>query len=228
MFRFLKNLNKFMNQFRKGNGMEAFPEFYEHTTDIINPSSNLKGNFTTIKGITVHYTADTKQQRVIDVLEKKGLKYHFLINHRGEVVQIAPLTHYVFHAGKSEWNGATPNQHHIAIALLSWGFVTKDNFDRFTSWSGEPVDQHRVKMRTGNVPKTSGMYWDAATPSQESALVDLCIWCCQHGILPENICGHDECCIPPGRKLDPGGVLSIPMTKFRALIQERLKNNRVV
>ena len=175
------------------------------------------GNFSGLKephGITIHYSADRNIDRVIKALSNKGLGYHFLIGNDGKIFQLTKLTNRVWHAGKAKWQGLSPNYEHIAISIISWGALS---WDRLT-WTGKQIEKKRTAIRPAindvSVP------WDIATLKQEKSLMKLLDWFVLKGIDPESICGHDECCIPWGRKIDPGGVLSEPVYRIRRLLAD--------
>jgi len=151
-------------------------------------------------GITIHYTADMDENRVIGSLESKGYGYHVLIRRDGDTVQIAPFNRRVHHAGMATWKGYVPNRHHIAVAFMSWGWVKKRSDCRYESWTGANIPPREVRY-------LNGQFWHFATWAQIEALYKLCDWAKSLKLNPEMICGHDECCIPPGRKVDPGGIL---------------------
>lgn len=154
-------------------------------------------------GITVHYTADSDIDRVKREMDKTRIGYHFLIAKNGTLHQTANLTKSVNHAGKAMWNGQSPNRTHIAVAVVSWGLLNSDSL----AWNG---------TRVLNPVKRRGKMWEPATTAQEARLMDLLRDLIKEfGILPSNICGHDECALPQGRKIDPGGTLSKTMSDIR-------------
>ena len=156
-------------------------------------------------GITIHYTADGDLDRVKREMETKGVGYHFIIDRDGSLHQTANLLKAVNHAGKAMWNGQSPNRTHIAIAFISWGLLNSDSL----AWNGSKAVG--VKRR--------GHLWDAATPEQEERLSTLVRQLMREfAISAANICGHDECALPQGRKVDPGGSLLLSMGDFRKAI----------
>ena len=156
-------------------------------------------------GITVHYTADGDIDRVKRGMGKSKIGYHFLIDRDGSLHQTADLSKAVNHAGRALWNGVSPNRNHLAIAIISWGFLNDDGL----SWNGTKVVG---TMREGQL-------WDAASKAQEQALIRLLRGLMRDfNISAANICGHDECCIPKGRKVDPGCSLSITMSNIRKML----------
>lgn len=192
----------------------ALPRLYDPIVSRLQPRME-SGNFGPHgpQGITVHYTADRQVQRVCDALTARALGYHLIIDNFGAVYQFVPFDRRVSHAGKALWNDLSPNRAHLAVAVTSWGYLTDD----LKAWNGEAVVSSDAAHRPGNL-STHMRWWDKATPAQERALLAFMHWAMDHGIAPQDICGHDECALPRGRKEDPGGVLSQPMSKIRKLL----------
>lgn len=160
--------------------------------------------------MTVHYTADGDVAATRKALMTRHLGYHLVIDRAGVVWQFAEIGMMVAHAGMAKWLGKSPNRSHAAVALSSWGQLDK----RGCNWLGERVDPTKIAMRYGNVGHEL-QFWEKATQEQESALRLLLLWFVHEGVLPGNICGHDECALPLGRKADPGGVLAMRMQEVR-------------
>lgn len=209
-----------------------FPIMYDRITQVLQLDALARGPLHSEKplGITVHYTADRDLQSTFDALKTAGsdysLGYHVVIDRNGCVTQLARFDRMVYHAGKALWLGESPNRTHIAVALLSYGELKKDIHGNFTSWSGVPIDPHQADRRKNNVNEDYS-WWDVATPAQETSLKMFLLWCVAHGINPESICGHDECAIPKGRKVDPGGVLSTTMQGLRDWLAEQKAKTQV-
>ena len=162
-------------------------------------------------GITLHYTADRDIARVVKTLKDRGLGYNVIIDRDGTIYQTAKLTDRCYHAGKAIWNGKSPNRTHLSISLISWGFV-KEAGPHYEAWNREMVPAWDVKDRFGQ-------YWDAATEAQERSMLQLLVLLVGLGIDPGEICGHDECALPPGRKADPGGVIGVRPKNLRDQIK---------
>jgi N-acetyl-anhydromuramyl-L-alanine amidase AmpD len=154
-------------------------------------------------GITVHYTADGNLERVKREMDKSKCGYHFIIDREGLLHQTANLAKAVNHAGKANWSGQSPNRTHLSVSLLSWGLLNGDGL----AWNGTKI---------ANPVKRGGHLWDAATEKQEKALIKLLRGLmADFGISAANICGHDECAMPKGRKIDPGLIMSFTMAQIR-------------
>lgn len=161
----------------------------------------------TPQGVTIHYTGDRNLNRVVKSLQASGLGYHFIIERDGRIFQLCPLSGAVFHAGRAQWNGLSPNRAHLGISVMSWGDLEKTS-KGFESWNGSEISEAKYR---------DGEWWDSATSAQENSVRVLVEWLLAEGIDPKNICSHSEACKPKGRKIDIGGVLSFPASEFRKL-----------
>lgn len=194
-----------------------FPKVFPGASRLHNGLVSTQGKFQdgSPQGVTVHYTASRDISSTVKELASKNLGYHLIIDRDGTIYQCADFSHRLNHAGKAMWDGLSPNQTHLAISLISWGWVKQLAPGAFQSWSGKIVATDDCKQRLGQ-------WWDAATTEQELALLKILRWVIIQGIDAGSICGHDECALPKGRKSDPGGILSLDMPKLRDLIGEAL------
>ena len=184
----------------------GFEPFYPYAEQLKKPLPTW-GKFHDLPiGITIHYTADDSLERSINTLRINGLGYHILIDRNGSCYQASPFTDRVYHAGKALWLGNRPNSTHIAVSLVSWGKLSHGK-----SWRGDEIPEQEIAERQGG-------QWHKATKEQETSLMDLLDWLVLQGIDPRHICGHDECAIPPGRKVDPGGILQMTMADYRRFL----------
>lgn len=191
------------------------PDLYPRTQKLVNPMEFATGKMVP-SGITIHYTADGDAKKSIAALKGAGLGYHIIIDRDGTVYQTCYLSQSVDHAGKALWNGRSPNRHHIAVAVVSWGAVNfKDG--KYTAWTGMPLPKAEVQRREGNLGPGE-YHWHVCTRAQEDALFAFLRWAVSKGIKPEDVCGHDEAAIPKGRKADPGGVISKSMKEIRDVL----------
>lgn len=177
---------------------------YEFADKILNPPGYTHG-YLLAKGITIHYTASDSLNGTVAALREKKLAYHIILARDGSAIQMASLNRAVYHAGNAQWKDQRPNKDHLAIAFLSWGKL-KGNL----SWSGKQISENEIVI---DPEKNS---WHKISDAQFAALVKFCLWT---KISPENIVGHHECCIPQGRKSDPGGSLGMTMGDFRDFLK---------
>lgn len=198
------------------------PDIYRGTQKLVTPLAMTAGPMSEVRGVTVHHTADNNLQRVIDSLKAQGMGYHIIIDRDGTVVQTTYLSQRVNHAGVAKWNGVSPNRQHIAVALVSWGAVSRQG-KKYVAWNGSEIVASQVAHRRGNLTEDL-YYWHIASPAQEAQLLTFLRWAIMRGLDREDFCGHDECALPEGRKSDPGGVLSKTMAEIRAELTSKPGN----
>lgn len=197
--------------------MPGFPIVYPGAARVIEPTSMATGQFIGSRpmGLTVHYTADRDAERARRALVERRLGYHLLIGRDGAVTQLTYLDRRVAHAGPSEWRKMSCNRWFAAVALVSWGELQAGG----KTWTGQPLAAAETGTRPYNVGSKMAL-WDMATPAQEARLLEVVRWFIGQGMDPRSIAGHDEAAIPPGRKVDPGGVLSFTMAALRESLCE--------
>jgi len=195
--------------------MEKIYEFVKTIVqpDILNVGKWENGSPT---GITIHYSAERGLVKTVKAMARSKLGYHILIARDGTAHQTAYMDRTVNHAGPAMWNHFSPNKNHLAVSVLSWGELTK-NEKIFTNWAGGMVLASEAAYRPANSGTMA--WWDSATVAQEIELMRFLRWAMKtFGIHPKNICGHDETALPKGRKIDPGGVLSHRMNDLRKIL----------
>lgn len=194
---------------------------YPHRAGTVSFDETAKGIFPGGKpvGVIIHYSADATLAQTVASLTKESLGYHLIIERDGKVYQMASLNRSLWHAGRAVWNGLSPNLSFLAIAIVSWGLVIKRK-DEFRSHSGLKIRFDEVSQRPNNIDGQVG-YWHKATdPQIESLYKALHFFKDDLKINPDFICGHDECALPRGRKIDPGGVLPFSMSDLRKEISD--------
>lgn len=191
---------------------------YPFASSIVRNNRHYVGKFLHGKaeGVTVHYTADRELNRTIKSLADKDCSYHLIIERDGKVVQTCYLDQATYHAGFAQWNGKSPNKQHVSVALMSWGYLKEQDGNK-VSWAKKIVPDEESALRPNNIDGAT-KYWDKATEAQEKKLLEVLRWFVASGIPIADICGHDECALPAGRKEDPGGVLSVSMKELRGLL----------
>ena len=155
------------------------------------------------KGVVIHYTAGGSAISSMNHLRENDLGYHLLIERNGRIWQHYSLDSQCNHAGKSLWNDHYPNRDFYAVAICNYGKLLPNGKTIYGSTPQKAV------LRSDEM-------WEPATPSQEGSLIYICRWLMSvQGISHKNICGHNECALPVGRKTDPGGSLSFSMDQLR-------------
>lgn len=201
----------------------SFPrEFYDYADAIRFPMERVhrkySGNIP--DGITIHYTANDSVDATIKALRERNLNYHLIIDRNGKVHQTASFFFGTWHAGSAIWRGQSPNYKHLSVALVSWGWLTEKTISGHTfyqAWTGQHIPDENVR----HIPMNGMMHWEKATDPQQASLMRFLRWAVDCGMDPDKICGHDECCSPAGRKMDPGGILSWPVNSIRDKLRGR-------
>lgn len=190
------------------------------------------------RGAIVHYTAGRDDPRN-DIRHAQANGYcYFVIGPDGATYQNFPLDRWGSHAGISHWPslGNGVSRHLVGIEICNAGKLRELENGRFRPWYNEadflsrsgrqpnpaedfPADRVRSVRKKHNM--AAGHYLKF-TELQEAALIALLRWL--HGNHPsvfsyDLVLGHDE--VSPGRKVDPGGALSMTMPELRT----RLKND---
>ena len=136
------------------------------------PNFNRRSNPNDITAITIHATANTTLQGVIDWFNNPNAKVsaHYTIGKDGKIVQHVRDSDRAWHAGQSAWKGRSScNDYCLGIELVN----LNDGQDPY------PEAQHQSN-------------------------VALCAYLCrQYNISVDDIMGHYDIALPPGRKTDP-------------------------
>jgi N-acetyl-anhydromuramyl-L-alanine amidase AmpD len=177
------------------------------------------------RGVVVHYTAgrrgDIKEATAtLKSMAESGLGC-LVMDANGVIYKARNqnlLTDYSYHAGKSAWKGFTGiSRYCIGMEICGAGLLDKNN----KSWYGETFDESLVRTSKAKDNIRAGKYL-AFTPAQEKSLINFIRWQLNTNpsFDPDWIVGHDEIAIPAGRKVDPGGSLSMTMPELRAMFKK--------
>lgn len=178
--------------------------------------------------IVVHHTMSYNTDGTVSHFKRNLVDVHFVIGHKGEVVQMVDCNRSAAHAGESRWNGHTGlNSRSIGIEVVNIGPLVKtpegflDGYNVEKKKKGKPFTYWKGAVRERDA--FGYKYWEPFTPAQEQAVISICLWAMKtYGIKLENICGHYEC--SPGRKNDPAGGFSHgSMVDFRKALGAALK-----
>jgi N-acetylmuramoyl-L-alanine amidase len=136
------------------------------------PNFNNRASPNDITAITIHSTANSSLQGVIDWFNNPNAKVsaHYTIGKDGKIVQHVRDSDRAWHAGQSVWKGrAACNDYCIGIEL--------------------------VNLNDGVDPYPEAQY---------QSNVALCAYLCyKYTISVDDIMGHYDIALPPGRKTDP-------------------------
>ena len=197
-----------------------------------------KGNYPV--GIVVHFTAGRSGglTKALDSI-KGGIKNGFLfacIADTGEFVQPNPMNEWGYHAGTSKWSyknlfSGSVSDETFGIEINNAGMLTKQSDGTFKTWFNTIIPKEQVRHVTEAEFGCPTGYYHKYTPQQEKTLIEFCVWAIKNDptgrLTAETILGHHEVAGKLGigyfRKNDPGGALSMSMSKFRGLIKELCK-----
>lgn len=178
-------------------------------------------------GAVVHFTAgrskagDEDAKNTVSWLRNEGLAA-FVISSTGNIFQALDLTKWGYHAGASEYPtlGTGVSSKLVGIEICCAGNV-EDLGGSYKSWFGEKYVEGEVRKSHDNANIHAGAY-HKYTQAQENALIQLLLWLKSNNPSVfdfDFVLGHDECCAPRGRKVDPGASLSMTMPEFRELLK---------
>lgn len=176
------------------------------------------------KGAVVHFTAGRSLKGDSDALNtlRGGIQNgycYFVISNDGTIFQSFPLDRWGYHCGKSAWPslGSSLSNQLVGIEVCCAGKLNSSG----VSWFGETYPKEKTRLIGTKWQNQEAGLYHAYTPEQEKALIELLVWLKLNNpdvFEIDYILGHDE--ISPGRKNDPGGSLSVPMSEFRKIIHD--------
>jgi N-acetyl-anhydromuramyl-L-alanine amidase AmpD len=180
-------------------------------------------------GAIVHFTAGRSRnekdaENMTRLAQERGHCY-FVIGPTGKVYQSFPLTHWGYHAGPSQYGllGGALSRSLVGIELTSAGKLAEAK-DGLVSWFGERINPTFARLLPERRENAGKGYYHKYTPEQEDALIKLCLWLHRNNpdvFKLDNVLGHCEVAMPRGRKVDPGGALSMSMAEFRELLKSK-------
>lgn len=181
----------------------------------------------TIEGTILHYTAGGSTAGTVQWFQDPASKAssHFVLSREGKFTQMVALDQAAWHAGASEMKyrgqlrrGA--NRFTLGIEICNHGLLYRDSQDRF--WyelaGGMKPYKQAAKPKEATLVFESGHtvsgWWEPYTDAQ----VDALMWLIQelqkrdYKSAVSTIVGHEEICVPAGRKIDVGPLF--PWRRF--------------
>ncbi|MCH7493744.1 N-acetylmuramoyl-L-alanine amidase [bacterium] len=145
--------------------------------------------------VLLHYTATSRLDEAARLLDQRRLSAHFLVGPRGALVQMVATRQRAWHAGVSNYRGATSvNGFSIGIEIVNPGplHLAKG------CWQGSRRGWNGPVAKLGEAGD-----WAGYPLRQVLALLGLLHWIgVVHPEAKGNVCGHED--VAPGRKVDPG------------------------
>lgn len=167
----------------------------------------------------IHYTAsggDAEGDISWLVSPASKASAHFVIGRDGVVTQLADLGMATWHAGASQLLVGTErlrgvNERTIGIELDNCGLLHRGRSGAFFWEAGSRMmryagrEPERASLRLPSGECVDG-WWEPYAQEQIGALLDLlsALRFAGHTTAAANCLGHNEVCVPAGRKLDPG------------------------
>ena len=125
-----------------------------------------------------------------------------VIGREGDIHQLMGLNEKAWHAGKSKYNGkANLNHWTIGIEIDNWGWL---------DGRGINLPEDQIHHETRFNLKT----WEKYKPAQLATVEEAIAAICEYYDI-EDIVGHEEICVPYGRKQDPGPALDDFMAEMK-------------
>lgn len=166
-------------------------------------------------GVVIHHTVTYNLKQTIEYFKTNEVDIHFLIDKDGSVIQMVPCNKTAAHAGESSWAGYKYlNNYFIGIEIINIGPLTlKEDRQLYDCYNKRYIGECYSRKAFGYE------YWAAFTDQQHDSLVRLCGWLKDYyKISPDNFVAHYE--VSPGRKNDPMGMKTYPMSEFRDLLKK--------
>ena len=187
------------------------------------PQSKTRGKYPSggPEGAIIHWTSSRPNQTLESALSfqaNQGYTY-FAIDQDGNVGQNFPLNRWGYHAGKSYYDGLGNyvSNRVVGIEVICPGQLDSRKTPWFDRTESYDADLCRTSDKNANI--APGVYYKY-TKAQETALTTLLLWlwtnfdCFDFSY----VLGHDE--VSPGRKVDPGGSLSVTMPEYRRFLRQ--------
>lgn len=174
------------------------------------------------RGLIVHYTAGRDNPTAtLDYSIAMGYSF-MVIDKSGQLWQAAPIDQWGSHAGQSYHPefGSQVSKSTVGVEILCAGALTIKQDGLYTCFGDKVLEQDARYVET-EANRWHG-YYEKYTQAQEETLANLCWWLKGNSPLFEFdlVLGHDEVCVPKGRKVDPGGSLSKTMPAFREYLKQ--------
>lgn len=202
-------------------------------------------------GAIVHFTAGQYSKGVENAINTiSDSKYFFCcLGTDGKFVQVNPLNQWGYHAGESAWTIAGEKRNGVSNYLVGieinnpgrlnlydgkyftwWNWDDKKNKPKEPITPIDPSEASQVRVIDNNTDNILAGAYLPYTIAQEETLIEFLLWAKANNPTVfdfDYVLGHDEVAGPKGigywRKNDPGGALSMTMTKFRQLLKDEYK-----
>lgn len=160
--------------------------------------------------VVMHYTASATAESAIRQLtgdDQAFVSAHVVVDRDGSVTQLVPFERQAWHCGESIWRGKPRcNTFSIGIELVNPGYATLTDSFEVQGW--ECV----IARHKSGGPIRSWYAYPQVQIEAAAAIVRAIM--ISYPTVKE-IVGHDDVCVPVGRKTDPGPAMNL--VAFRQL-----------
>jgi len=166
----------------------------------------------------VHFTAGWQKRTGRDFMKsflERGLCTDFL-DQDGKIFQQREGNRGGYHAGKSSFKGRSSVSRFAPGIEIACAGKLKEKDGKLVSWFNKVVPKEKARYVTRQMGYVHSGWYERYTEAQEESLAKFLAWQMRMGV--KQIIGHDD--IAPDRKNDPGGSLSLPLSKF---VKQRVK-----
>jgi N-acetyl-anhydromuramyl-L-alanine amidase AmpD len=173
------------------------------------------------EGAIIHYTASASAIPTLSWGRQKGFCF-FLIDKNGDIYQSFPINEWGDHAGQSKCpktNREFVHRYYVGIEMVNCGELKLDK-GIWRSWFGRIIQEKDVRVILKKVNEVMPGGYEKFTKEQEASLSDLLVWLYLQNPTVfsfDKVFGHNE--VSPGRKVDPGGSISMSMSEYRAYLK---------
>lgn len=184
------------------------------------PSPN-HGGLLKASVLTIHFTGGPNAKGAINALTngaaKAKVSAHLVVDRDGSVTQLLPFNVVGWHVGVAK--PGRGNSQSIGIEMVNCGLLAKSGAGGYVERLGNTkikdsdviIAKHKNGL-SGELP------WQVYPLAQYNAMVGIARAICQtYGI--KIIVGHDDVCVPLGRKIDPGPAWN--MSRFTSEVLGR-------
>jgi len=187
------------------------------------------------EAIVIHYTAGPSGDatvRYFAMPECRRASAHLVVHEDGTVTQMVDFNRYAAHAGESSYgNRKAFNYFSVGIEISNPGYLLKNKEGNFVyQWEYDKpkakiISLDKIVEGKHRNKETVMRFWHKYTDAQIKTVFELCETL-KKAYNISLIVGHEEICMPLGRKQDPGPAF--PLDELREKILPKKKEDTPV
>jgi len=148
-------------------------DMYENFTKAYRTANRIKtDNINSIREIVIHWDATLSANHCINILKKRNISTHFIIDNDGTIIQLIPVKDVAYHAGNY-------NENSIGIDLSNAYYTKYNDWYIKNGFGSRPV----IKSEVHGVKSTHLGYY----PAQLDSLVALVNYLCKKYDIEKNV-----------------------------------------